>query len=109
MKIIGIIAWLLPTVEQQVAPPLQLLPSNQSVSVSAVKWEHWYKGGRGSLVEVIPFGDFVHYLHREVDAGQHGCKTTEYKSTDSLLPPLLNVMYCVRVFLRTVKLFLAQH
>jgi hypothetical protein len=28
----------------------------------------------------------------EVDAGQHGCKTTEYKSTDSLLPPLLNVL-----------------
>ncbi len=34
-----------------------------------------------------------------VDYGRHSCKTTEYKSTDSPLPPLLNVMYCVRVSL----------
>ncbi len=34
---------------------------------------------------------------------------TEYKSTDSPLPPLLNVMYCVRVSLWVVKIFLAQH
>ncbi len=33
----------------------------------------------------------------------------EYESTDSPLLPLLNVMYCVRVSLRTVKIFLAQH
>ncbi len=31
-----------------------------------------------------------------------------YKSTDYPLPPLLNVMYCVRVPLRTVKRFLEQ-
>ncbi len=37
------------------------------------------------------------------------CKTTEYKSTDSPLSPLLNVMYCERFSLRTVKIFLAQH
>ncbi len=37
---------------------------------------------------------------RVVCAGHFGCKTTEYKSTDS---PVLNVMYCVRVSLRTVK------
>ncbi len=52
---------------------------------------------------------FCHYPHREVDAGRHGCKTTEYKSIDSPLPLLLNVMYCVRVSLWTVKIFLAQH
>jgi hypothetical protein len=33
----------------------------------------------------------------------------EYKSADSPLPPLLNVMYFVRVSLRTVKIFLVQH
>jgi hypothetical protein len=49
-----------------------------------------------------------HY-HRGVDAGQHGCETTEYKSTDTPLPPLLYVMYCVRFSLWTVKTFLAQH
>jgi hypothetical protein len=30
---------------------------------------------------------FCHYPHRGVDAGRHSCKTTEYKSTESLLPP----------------------
>ncbi len=35
--------------------------------------------------------------------GDYGCKTT-----DSPLPPLLNVMYCVRVSLRTAKIFLTQ-
>ncbi len=30
------------------------------------------------------------------------------QSKDSHLPPLLNVMYCVRVSLWTVKIFLAQ-
>jgi hypothetical protein len=55
------------------------------------------------------FGDFCHYPHRGVDAGRHGFKNTEYKSTDTTLPPLLNVMYCVRVSLWTVKIFLAQH
>jgi hypothetical protein len=34
---------------------------------------------------------------------------TAYPSTDYPFPPLLNVMYCVRVFLRTVKIFLAQN
>jgi hypothetical protein len=43
------------------------------------------------------------FCHRGVDAGRHSCKTTVYKSTDSPLPPLLNVMYCVRVSLWTVK------
>ncbi len=32
-----------------------------------------------------------------------------YKSTDSPLPPLSNVMYYVRVSLRAVKTFLVQH
>ncbi len=36
---------------------------------------------------------FCHYPHRGVDTGQHGCKTTEYKSTDSPLPPLLDSIY----------------
>jgi hypothetical protein len=56
--------------------------------------------GRGPI-----FGDFCHYPHRGVDAGRHGCKTTgwiqEYRLPS---PPLLNVMYCVKVSLRTVKI-----
>ncbi len=54
------------------------------------------------------FGDFV-TLRTERDAGRHGCKITEYKSTestDSSLPPLLNVMYCVRISLWTVTISL---
>ena len=50
---------------------------------------------------------FCHNPHRGVDERQHSCKTTKYKCTDSPLPPLLNVMYCVRVSLRTAKIFLA--
>ncbi len=52
---------------------------------------------------------FCHYSHRGVHAGHYDCKTTEYKSTDSPLPPLLNVMYCGRVSLWTVNIFLAQY
>ncbi len=55
------------------------------------------------------FGDFVTILTEGIDAGQHSCKTTEYKSTDFPSPSLLNVMYCVRVSLGTVKIFLALH
>ncbi len=29
---------------------------------------------------------FCHYPHRGLDTGQHGCKTTEYKSANSPLP-----------------------
>ncbi len=47
---------------------------------------------------------FCHYPYRGVDAGHHTCKTTEYKSTESPLPPLLNVMHCVRVSLWTEKI-----
>ncbi len=50
---------------------------------------------------------FCHYPHRGVDAGSHSCKTKENKSKDSPLPPLLNVMYWMRVSLWTVKIFLA--
>jgi hypothetical protein len=49
------------------------------------------------------------YPHRGVDVGHSGCRTTEYKSTDSPFPHLLNVMYCVRVSLRTVKILPAHH
>jgi hypothetical protein len=35
--------------------------------------------------------------HRGFDAEQHGCNTAEYKNTNCPLPPLLNVMYWVRV------------
>jgi hypothetical protein len=38
------------------------------------------------------FGDFVP-IRTEASAGRYSCMTTEYKSTDSPLPPLLNVMY----------------
>jgi hypothetical protein len=60
-------------------------------------------------VEVLPLGILSLSPHR----GR--CRTTrleEYKntlSTDSPLLPLLIVMYYVRVSLRTVKIFLAQH
>ncbi len=30
---------------------------------------------------------FCYYPHRVVDVGRHSCKTTEYKSTDSISPP----------------------
>ncbi len=35
------------------------------------------------------------------EASMQDVKTTEYKITDSPLPPLLNVMYCMRVSLWT--------
>ncbi len=38
------------------------------------------------------FGDFVSILANGIDTDQHGCKTTEYKSTDYPLPPLVNVL-----------------
>ncbi len=66
-------------------------------------------GLRYIKVERSHLRGFCHYPHRSVDTGHHRCKTTEYKSTDHPLPPLLNVMYCVRVFLWTVKIFLAQN
>jgi hypothetical protein len=37
-------------------------------------------------VEVIYLRGFCHFPRREVDAEQHGSKTTEYMSTDSPLP-----------------------
>ncbi len=48
---------------------------------------------------------FCHYPQTGVDAGRHSCKTTECKRTDSPLPSLFNVMYCVRVSLWTVKMW----
>ncbi len=54
------------------------------------------------------FGDFVIILTERSMLKVTG-KTTEYKSTDFPLSPLLNVMYCVRVSLWTVKIFLAPH
>jgi hypothetical protein len=51
------------------------------------------------------FGDFVTI---RVDAGLYSCKTTENKSRLHS-PNLLNVMYCVKVSLWTVKIFLAQY
>jgi hypothetical protein len=45
------------------------------------------------------FGDFVTIL----------TEGSVQDITNSPLPPLLNVTYCVRVSLRTVKIFLAQH
>ncbi len=63
----------------------------------------------GEYKERFHLRGFCHYLHREVDAGRQGCKTTKYKSRDTPLLPLLNVMYCVRVSLWTVKIFLAHH
>ncbi len=55
------------------------------------------------------FGDFVTILTEGSMQDIHSCKTTEYKSTDFPLPPLFNVMYCVRVSLRIVKIFVEQH
>jgi hypothetical protein len=58
------------------------------------------------------FGDFVTILTKGSMQDKTVAKLArmfEYKSTDSPLPTLLNAMYCVRVSLRTVKIFLAQH
>ncbi len=60
------------------------LRKNPTWKVLPEKWRVW--------VESYLRG-FYHSPHRGVDAGQHGCRTTEYKSTNSPLPPLLNVMY----------------
>ncbi len=51
-----------------------------------------------------------HYPHRCVDTGHHSCETQSTTVQTPLSPrhPLLNVMYCVRVSLWTVKIFLAQ-
>jgi hypothetical protein len=42
--------------------------------------------GDGEYKERSYFWGFCRYPLRGVDAGQYGCKTTEYKSTDSPLP-----------------------
>ncbi len=58
------------------------------------------------------FGDFVTILVTErsiQDIIVARLFRTEYMSTDSPLPPIFIVMYCVRVSLRTVKILLAQH
>ncbi len=56
------------------------------------------------------FGDFVTiFTEASMQDNTVARLRTEFKSTDSPLPPLLNVMYCVRVSLRTVKIFLAQN
>ncbi len=68
----------------------------------------WTRERRRIKVEILSSGILFHYPHRRDDAGQHCWESTGYKSTDSTLPPLLNLMYCVRVSLSTVK-FLAQH
>jgi hypothetical protein len=53
---------------------------------------------------------FCHYPHRRGDADSTVARLySKCKSRDSPVPPRLNVMYCVRVSLRTVKIFLAQH
>ncbi len=48
------------------------------------------------------FGNFVSIL-------SVGTMQNNNRSTDSPLPPLLNVIFCVRVSLRTVKILLTQH
>ncbi len=62
----------------------------QSINKQVLTWkaERW-----GIYVEVVRYlRGFCYHPHRGVDVGQHGCKTPEYnKSTDSPLPPLLNV------------------
>ncbi len=52
------------------------------------------------------FGDFLTIL---TEGSMQDNTVKRLESTDSPLPPLLNVMYCVRVSLKTVKIFLAQH
>jgi hypothetical protein len=55
---------------------------------------------------------FCHYPHRGVDAEQHGCKTTQYKSTvQTHLSPSIkcSLLHDSLLYLRTVKIFLAQH
>jgi hypothetical protein len=54
------------------------------------------------------FGDFVAIVR---DGSMQDITIPRLLSTriQSPLPPLLNVMYCVKVSLRKVKIFLAQH
>jgi hypothetical protein len=52
------------------------------------------------------FGNFVTFL---TEASLQDVTVADYKSTGSPLCPLLNVMYCVRFSLWTIKIFLAQH
>ncbi len=83
-------------------PKLTFLLPNCSFIISIREMEN---------ISLVPtFGDFVTICTEgSMQNIMGGCKTTEYNSTDSPLPPLLNVMYCVRVSLRTVKIFFAQH
>ncbi len=57
------------------------------------------------------FGDFVTILTEGSMQNNTvaGLQSTRVLRTYSPLHPLVNVMYCVRVSLRTVKIFLAQH
>ncbi len=73
-----------------------------------VPWINEYCGQRDGEYKLRShLRGFCHYPHKGFDAGCHSCKTTEYKAP--LSPLILNVMYCVRVSLWTVKIFLAQH
>jgi hypothetical protein len=55
------------------------------------------------------FGDFVTFRTEGSMQDVRVARLGEYKSTDFPLPPLLNIMYCVRVSLWTVKIFLGRH
>jgi hypothetical protein len=52
------------------------------------------------------FGDFVTIL---TEGSMQDNTVARLQNTDAPLPLLFNVMYCVRISLRTVKIFLAQH
>jgi hypothetical protein len=61
--------------------------------------EEWKNIIRGpTFVDFVPFR-----TERSMQDVTVAIKTTEYKSTDSPLRPLLNVMYCVRASLWIVK------
>ncbi len=50
------------------------------------KFNAWSDQKDGEYKKKSYYQEICHYPHRGIDGGQHG--TTEYKSTDSPLPPL---------------------
>jgi len=80
----------------------------EKATISKVSSVTIYVNQRDGDYEILPLGS-LSLSSLKGRSRTNGCKTTECKSTDFPLPHLVNVIYCVRVSLRTVKIFLAQH
>ncbi len=77
------------SVQQQLRPQ-----GSQPRSRHSCRYRHAERWRICTVSRSPTFGDFVTIrTERSMQDGRHGCKqTTEYKSTDSPLPPLLNVI-----------------